>query len=296
MNIRTLETFLKVADLENFTRAAAELDYVQSTVTNQIRQLEEELGFPLFDRIGKHVYLTPSGKEFRPYAEDVLRTLQKVQTLGKSPEEMRGALRFGTIESLLFSSLVSVLPDYQQIYRNVDFQLKIGHIEDLMLWLRRNELDMIYISGSIEPAPDLMSCYCRREEVIFVASPSHPLTRRKHVTFEEFLQWPRIDLERTGYCNNLLRRLAADRGLVPARNMVVDNTKAIADMLKQGSGLSFLPEYSVADDISRGLLIRLPVDVGPLYYYSQLLCHKSKWLPPFTEGLVSLIKKARPER
>ncbi len=65
MDIKNIETFLHVAELENFTKAAEELSYAQSTVTTQIQQLERELGFPLFDRVGKHVSLTQLGEKFR---------------------------------------------------------------------------------------------------------------------------------------------------------------------------------------------------------------------------------------
>ena len=123
MDLRTLQTFLKAADLESFTKAAAELNYVQSTVTTQIQQLERELGFPLFDRIGKRIFLTPLGKEFRPYAENILSMLQQSYSLDCSPQDMQGTLRFGVLESLLFARMVHLLPRYQELFHNIDIQI-----------------------------------------------------------------------------------------------------------------------------------------------------------------------------
>ena len=83
MDIKNIETFLRVAELENFTKAAEELSYAQSTVTTQIQQLERELGFPLFDRVGKHVSLTQLGEKFRAHADDILHIWFQACMLGR---------------------------------------------------------------------------------------------------------------------------------------------------------------------------------------------------------------------
>lgn len=84
MEIRNLNTFLHAASLQNITRAAAELGYSQSAVSVQIRQLEQELGMPLFDRIGKNVYLTDFGRSLVPYARSAVAAVAAVENFGKS--------------------------------------------------------------------------------------------------------------------------------------------------------------------------------------------------------------------
>lgn len=294
MDMRMIQTFLKVADLENFTKAAGELNYVQSTVTTQIQQLERELGFPLFDRIGKRIYLTPLGREFRPYAEEILRILQQVYTLGKSPNEMRGTLRVGTLESLLFSTLVEVLPQYKRTYPNIDLQIKMGRATDLLMWLKQNQLDMVYLSSNLYTEPDLFCCYKRQEELIFVASPGHPLARKKHVSLCEFLSFPLVVTERSGICYGRLNDLAVSYGLTLNHSLVVDNTKAVADILRNGMELAFLPKYSITKELECASIVQVDVMLDPQTYYSQILYHRGKWVAPFMQGLIDLIDETRP--
>ena len=115
MDTRTLQTFLKVLDLGSFTKAAQELGYAQSTVTAQIRQLEDELGYPLFDRIGRNVFLTESGKSFSAYAAEILRLSEQAQFIAKQAQDTVGTLRIGVLESLLFSVMTKVLPKDRRI-------------------------------------------------------------------------------------------------------------------------------------------------------------------------------------
>lgn len=295
MDLRTLQTFLKAADLESFTKAAAELNYVQSTVTTQIQQLERELGFPLFDRIGKRIFLTPLGKEFRPYAENILSMLQQSYSLDCSPQDMQGTLRFGVLESLLFARMVHLLPRYQELFHNIDIQIIEGTASYLYQQLDCNQIDMAYLSHNLNQDPDLVCAYRREEQIVFVASPQHPLASKQNVTLAEFLSYPLVVTERSGFVYSRLSALSAAKHLVPNNALIVNNTRAIADILSQGEGLSFLPKYSIAEALQQGTLVLVPVDVPAQIYYSQVLYHRKKWVAPFMSGMIDLIRTEWPE-
>ena len=93
MEIRNLNAFLKVAALKNFTQAARDLGYAQSNISAQIAQLEQELGVPLFNRIGRQVSLTQFGEELLPYAQELCSTAIKIENLHKSEEFLAGTVR-----------------------------------------------------------------------------------------------------------------------------------------------------------------------------------------------------------
>ena len=120
MEIRTLITFLRVAELRSFSRAAAQLGYSQAAVTIQIRQLEEELGVQLFERIGKKVRLTEEGRNLIPRAIDVMNAVRAVRDLGRG-DEPAGQLRLGTAESLLISVLPPVMMEFCRRCPKVEF-------------------------------------------------------------------------------------------------------------------------------------------------------------------------------
>lgn len=296
MNIRVLQTFIRVVELKSFTRAACELNYVQSTVTMQIQQLEKELGFPLFDRIGKKISLTAYGENFYAYANNILQTMMQVNNLGKKPEEMSGSLRIGILESLLSAATLDIFPRFQERYKNIEIQLKIGQLSDLRTLLKQGQLDMIYISGELNTDPDLHCGYKRKEKLIFITSPDHELALKSGITLEELLTYPFVVTELSGTCYGKLSHLAFSHGLMLKHTLIVDSTAAIGELISTGFGAAFLPEYSVLEMIQQNRLAQVKADVPPQTYYSQVLYCRDKWLPPFMEEWINLIREFRPER
>lgn len=295
MDIKNIETFLRVARLENFTKAAEELNYAQSTVTAQIQQLERELGFPLFDRIGKHIALTQLGERFLAQADDILHIWFQACMLGRKEEEMSGTLYVGALESLLFSALPDVLEHFHSRYRNVEVQIRMGQATELAALLKQNRLDLIYISGNLSTEPGLSRRYARRERLVFFAAPGHPLASRKRIPLSEVLEYNIIATEHSGFCYTRLNELASAQRLLLKHCLLVDSTVAVAELVNRGMGLSFLPEYSIAKQLQEGHLVKLDIDVPPQSYFSQILYHNDKWIAPFVDGFVDIVREMRPE-
>ena len=101
MELRNLISFIRAAELQSFSKTAEQLGYSQSAVTMQLKQLEEELGIPLFERIGKRVKLTQAGERFLPRALEVLEAVGRAQQVAQEPERPGGRLRIGTCQSLV---------------------------------------------------------------------------------------------------------------------------------------------------------------------------------------------------
>ena len=296
MDIRNIRAFVRVAELKSFSKAAAELDYVQSTVTMQVRQLEQELGYPLFDRIGKRVSLTAMGAEFLTCAYEILHAVGKAESLGREMGNAGGVLRVGVLESLLFGAMQDLLPGFRSSYPQVELQLKMGQTTELLQKLKENELDMVYLSAGLNTDPDLRCCYRRQENLVFLAGPSHPLASKEHVSVSELMEYDFVVTERSGICYGRLRELAARHNAMLHDPVEVDSTAVIARLVRSGMGLAFLPEYAVADHLAAGSLVKLDVELEPQIYHSQILCHKNRWISPFMEALIAHIRKARPEQ
>jgi len=295
MDIRNLKTFVRAAEMKSFTKVAQELNYVQSTVTMQIQQLERELGFPLFDRVGKTVSLTALGEAFLSYAYEILHIVQEASALDKDLSEIQGVLRVGLLESLLFGTMLELLPDYKAVYRNLDLQLKMGQTTELLQQLKQNRLDMVYLSADLNTDPELRCCYKRQEELVFLSNRMHPAAQMKQITPEQLLSYDFVVTERTGICYGRLQKLAAEQNMLLRDSVEVDSTVAIISLVQKGLGLAFLPEYAVKKELQAGTLVKLDVAVEPQKYYSQILCHKKRWISPFMAGLIRVIRENRPD-
>ena len=294
MDIRNINTFLRVAELKSFTKAADELNYVQSTVTMQIQQLEKELGYPLFDRIGKKVSLTSLGMEFLTYAYEIVHAVEKAETLGRNSDNAHGILRLGVSESILFGALADFLPAFKEKYKNLDLRIKTGHTTELLEQLKQNQLDMLYLSANLNTDPDLRCHYVHREYMVFLSGAGHQLTAHKKISLKELMQHDFLVTEREGICYGRLRELTAQYNVMLRDSVEIDNISMIADLVEKGMGLAFLPEYAVKRRLEKGALFKLDVDVPPQIYYSQVLCHKNRWMSPFMTGLLEMIKKVHP--
>ncbi len=123
MTIIQLETFLKISELKSFTLAANELGYAQSTVTMQIKQLEEELGCELFERLGKTIVLTSSGERLRIYAEKLLQLEREIHLEVPGSDEPAGLLKIGVSESLCYNTFPRILMEYKKRCPKVNIRL-----------------------------------------------------------------------------------------------------------------------------------------------------------------------------
>ena len=146
MDIRNVKTFIRVAELKSFTKAAENLNYVQSTVTAQIQQLEKELGYALFDRIGKRISLTVMGENFLSIAYELLHVSEKAETLNANAPDVNGVLRIGVSESLLISVFKDLIPEFKSKFKNVELRIRSGHTVDLLEQLKQNNLDLLFVS------------------------------------------------------------------------------------------------------------------------------------------------------
>ena len=296
MDIQSANTFISIARLGSFTATAEELHYAQSTVTMQMQRLEKELGFPLFERIGRKTQLTEEGKEFLSYAERILELSEGAKRIGCDPKSMRGTLRIGILESLLFAKMLPILSEIRKEFPNLEINLKIGQASELRSLLKQNQLDLLYVSGAANTDPALCSQYRHKEELVFAVDPAHPLASKSGVEICDVLSYPFIVTEPTGYCYGRLCEIAAEQKQSLHHSVVLDSIIAICTLLCDRQSIAFLPSYALTERLAAGELTVLDVKYPKQIYYSQLLCAKDKWISPFIEAMIEKIRNAYPEK
>ena len=138
MELRNINTFLHVAELHSFSRAARELDYSQSAVSSQIAQLEEELAVPLFDRVGKTVRLTDAGQTFLHYARTLLTTAQQAKAALQPAPEASGTLRVAIADSLCSALMPPLLARFHALCPRVEVSLRTATTQEMQDLLSAN--------------------------------------------------------------------------------------------------------------------------------------------------------------
>ncbi len=294
MELKNINTFLRVAELSSFTKAAAELGYSQSTVTIQIQQLENELGFMLFDRIGRSVSLTPKGEEFIAYANEFLRLEARTLALRETAGSVSGTLRLGVLESLFVWKIADLLPQYHSKYPGVTIEIKSATGAALYRMLRQNELDIIYLLDNVVYHKDCVRACTSPVSLKFVASPKNELCRRKNIPLAEIAKEPLILTERDAIYRRELDNEAARNGIELVPFLEIDNLEVVLRLLKKQMGISFIPDYVLHESVEAGELAVLDVDYHIINLWSQLVYHKNKFLTPQMLAFIRMVRESSP--
>lgn len=295
MEYRNLVTFLRVAELQNFTQAANALGYAQSTVTFHIQSLEEELGVVLFDRIGKKISLTLAGEYLLHYANEMVRLESEMREVGKRVEQLSGTLRVGVVESILYTYAEDIILEFHKRYPNVVLEIHAYSSLELLDRLRENQVDMVVFIGKKIADPFYMRDLIKPVNVYFVTSTENRLASKKTIGLEEVLQESLILPEKESLYRKMAEEIAAYYDFVLEPSIQINNTSTIMELLKRGLGISFLPDYLTQKEVNKGMLVNLKVE-NPVQKesYIQVLHHKNKWVTPqmqrFTEMLQTVLK------
>lgn len=289
MELRTVRTFLRVAELQSFSRAAQQLGYSQAAVTVQIKQLEQELGTQLFERIGKRIKLTENGARFIPHAMELLKVAQKAQTFISDDSKPSGQLRIGTAESLSISVLPQILLEFHALCPAVETSIHTGLISELFDMVRQNDVDVLFFLDKKTDFPEWVKVLERPEPIVFVASCGHPLAGEQNIPLEKILTQPLALTEKGVSYRYDLEQIVAARNQEMHPFLETGNTDIIVHMLLENAGISFLPQYAVQKHLDAGRLTILSVDSPQIQMWSQLVYHRNKWITPQMQQWIDLM-------
>ena len=290
MELRTINTFLHIAELHSFSRAARELGYSQSAVSSQIAQLEAELETPLFDRVGKTVRLTDAGQTFLSYARTLLATSQQAKAALKPARQVSGTLRVALADSLCSAFLPDLLQRYHALFPQVELVLHTATADEMLQWLGTNQVDLAYTLDQPLVQPSLVLALDEPEPICIVAPAGHPLAEKEAVTLEELSQQEFLLTERGMSYRDALDQALAAHQLSIKPYLELGSASILCQMVERGMGLSFLPEYIVREALSAGTLSRLNVPDCDVVMRRQLFYHRDKWLTPQMKAFIELVQ------
>ena len=268
MDIKNLETFVMVNELKSFTQAAQRLGFTQSTVSFQIKQLENELEIPLFERISHTVTLTNEGQKLLPLAHQILRLWAEAGHIAGNTAPA-GIVRIAIAESLSSWQFHSHFKDFHDRYPGIRLKLIAASTDDMFQMLGQNQVDIVYTLD-------------RR----------HPLAKEKKVDIGKLLDYPLLLTEKNMSYRAILDEILAARGLETTPAMETGDTQLICSLLRQDIGISYLPEFVVQEDLANGRLVSLPVsDMPTPGIWRQLLYHRNKWISPELTCVIDYLKE-----
>ena len=290
MTITQLGTFLKIAETRSFTTAANLLGYAQSTVTTQVKQLEEELGCLLFDRLGKTVSLTPEGERLSARAEKMLQ-LEREIMLEVPAAEPAGTLKLGVSESLCYNRLPRLLMAYKKMYPRMEIQLSFIMQDTFPAQLKKGILDAAYSLNPAEVCPDLVMLHDRPESLGFYATPDHPLAEKKRITEKDLAGTPLLLTSHDCSFRHMLQEDLAGASVAPHIALETSSKEILKQFAINEMGVAFMPEMAAEEEIKKKRLVKLNWQGNDFPIYAQIYIHKDKHISKALAELVNMISE-----
>lgn len=290
MENRNAKTFVKIVEAGSFTRAAELLGYSQAAVTAQIKAMEKELGVPLFDRIGKRVYLTHEGKTFLPYALNMLKAEEEALSSIKNDGPLTGSLSICAPSSYADHVLPGLVLKYRNLHPGVFISVRTSdYVDDTTQRLARGEIDFLVRLDEGSNTPGFITIASRPEPLIFVTYPGNPVLNRDILNIREAISNQFITSTREIGYSAILEKKLLGMGIEFEPVMDIGSVEAIIQILRGRFGVALLPEYVVSDYINKGELIKMEVSDYDISMNSYYLCSKDRWINPVMKEFIRLV-------
>jgi len=262
-SLRQLHIFETVARHLSYTRAAEELFLTQPAVFAQVKQLEESVGLPLLDRLGKQLFLTDAGREVLATSRE---TVQAIARLDMRLADMQG-LKKGKLRITIVTTAKYLIPrllaEFCTRYPGIEASLTVTNREKLLARLAANEDDLVVL-GTPPEHLDVVAIPIAHNPLVVVARNDHPLVGRRKIKLKRIAEEPFILREAGSGTRLTIERHFAEEGLVPRIRMELGSNEAIKQVIAGGLGLSILSSYTLTLESPKGLLQVLDVAGFPL--------------------------------
>lgn len=277
MDFDQLETFLEVARLSSFSRAAEKRFRTQPAISSQIRALEEEIGAKLLDRSGGKVSITQAGKLFQKYAEDTLEARKAAITAIAETERVpRGEIIVGANEGTCLHILPEVFAHFKKQYPDVAVNIKRSDYGKILESVIDNSVDFGVVSLPVTDSR-LTVVLIHRDELIIIAPPHHPLARMKSATLAEAAKFPLV-VPKAGHTRDALEDLFHQQKLKPQYAMELDSSELLKRFVAADVGVGFIARSNVMEDVRASVLAAIPISDAQIRRDLALVFRKDKAL------------------
>jgi DNA-binding transcriptional LysR family regulator len=277
MDFDQLETFLEVARLSSFSRAAEKRFRTQPAISSQIRSLEEEVGAKLLDRSGGKVSITASGKLFLKFAEDILEARKMMLTAVAETERVpRGEIVVGANEGTCLHILPEVFAEFKKQYPDVNISITRSDYAKILESVIDNSVDFGVVSLPVND-PRLTVVLIHRDELVIIVPPKHPLAKLKSATIAEAANFPLI-VPKGGHTRDALENLFYERKLKPRYTMELDSSELLKRFVAADAGVGFIARSNVLEDVRANALVAVPISDATIRRDLALVFRKDKAL------------------
>ena len=261
--LRQLQVFEKVARHLNYSRAAEELYLSQPAVSMQIKQLEGHIGLPLFEQMGKKIFLTEAGRELFPYARNIAQQLLEMEAVFDDMKGLgQGKLTLSVVNTANYFT-PQLLAKFCQLHPGINVILQVANRDAVLKQLRDNITDLAILGQPPEGA-DLDSQSFLDNPLVVIADPGHHLAVLQHISFNQLAMETFLSREKGSGTRSAMERVFSQHGVQPRISMEMETNEAIKQAVRAGMGLGILSLHSIELELESHRLVTLDVEHFPL--------------------------------
>ena len=289
MELRNLITFIHIVELGSFTKTAEQLGYSQSTVSFQIKQLEDELNCLLFERINHTITLTERGKELVSYAHQVRALTEEFKENLEEDSQCSGHIHLVTPDSLCDAMITRNYIEFRKKYPDVSVKFTTADTSVMFDMLDHNEADLIITLDSHSYHKDYVIAKEEPVSMHFVANPKSKFAGKKNLSVKDIINEPFILTEYGQGYRRVFDKELAKHSLELTPILEIGRTDMITSLIAQDDMLSFLPDFVTKEMVKAGKLCYLDVCDMNIEIWKQLIYHKNKWMSKALKTLINYI-------
>lgn len=263
LTLRQLQVFSAVARLLSHSRAAEELHLSQPAVSMQIKQLEQSIGLPLFEQVGKQIHLTEAGREMVQYSRNIAQQLEEMDAVFDQMKGLeRGRLNISVVSTANYF-MPQLLAKFIQLHPNINVSLHVANRDAVIKQLTENVADLA-IMGQPPDGFDISAESFLANPLVVIAATNHPLTKLKSVKFARLANETFLSREQGSGTRSAMERVFAQHKIQPRISMEMETNEAIKQAVQAGMGLGILSLHSIELELETGRLSILNVENFPL--------------------------------
>ena len=288
--LRQVEVFESVARHLSFTRAAEELHLTQPTVSAQVKSLSEVVGLPLFEQVGRRIFLTDAGKLVERGCREVMDALSNTEmSLNELKGLRKGRLRLSVISTAKYFAPLA-LGDFAQQYPDIDLELLVSNRDNLLRRIEENLSDL-YIIGQVPSTRlDLEVIPFSPNPLVVIAHRDHPLANMRNIPVERIAEEPFIMREPGSGIRHKVEGHFSSLGLKLRTRLVLDGNEAIKHAVAGRLGISVVSAHALNMESAQGPLVKLDVQGFPLESSWNIVYPRGKALSVISRQFLSFLK------
>jgi DNA-binding transcriptional LysR family regulator len=277
ITLRQMKVFEAVARHLSYTRASQELHLTQPAVSMQIKQLEENIGLPLFEQMGKKVYLTEAGQEMFHYSRSIAQQLTELENILASLKGLEKGKLLISVASTANYFVPTLLGTFCKRFPGVTISLDVTNRKELLRQLQENEIDLA-VMGQPPIEMSLDAEAFMENPLVIVAPPDHPLALEKKIPLKRLEQEVFLVREPGSGTRDAMERFFKKHDIKITTGMEIGSNEAIKQSVQAGLGLGLLSRYTLDMELALKRLVILDAEEFPIMRYWYVVHRQGKRL------------------